>query len=869
VLRGRAYEREAMPYKAIDGVIDALSRYLICLDEEELAAVLPADAWTIARLFPVLRRIPAIDTLPGESITDPQRARRRAFRALRELFASLARRRPLVLFIDDVHWGDTDSAALLLELARPPDAPLLLLAMTYRDEQEPTSAFLGELKAGWPRQAEMRDLAVGPLEPVHARRLAQMLLASDDRSTDGVADAIAREADGNPFLIEELARNVVSRSSAPARASVITGQTTLEEMVSDRLSQLPQDARRCLELIAVSGRPVPMAVASAAAELQQTPEETLVLLRARRFVRSGMRDGREVVEVVHDRIRETIMGQLSSENVRESHARLARSLESAPDPDVEALATHLFGAGDGDRAVRFAEQAADQAATKLAFDQAAHLLRLAIAALPKSATDELRLRKRLGEFLELAGRSAEAGRVYLEAVEAAPAAEKLDLRRAAAEQLHASGLMDEGTRVLREVLATMRVWAPRSPVTAVIWYLLHLLWLRFTRLHFREREISPEQRRRIDTLNAVALGFALVDHILAVAMKARLLVVAMRAGDRMQTARGAALAALDVSGYTGPESRIEHDLRELARRLAQTPAAKFTLAVSNGMSLHYRGRFREAKEALDPLQATVTNRRVGVHTAVLFTLHSIQFLGEMADLTDRYTRALADAEERGNLFMSVALRTSTAASVWLAADDPDRARRELREAMAQWGQKKFSSPEWRAIVSETEVDLYVGDGASAYERVRGLSHALVRNCFFVYHTRVLVAFAQGRAAVASVHGLRGSDRRARLKEARRWARVLKTKRMAWTAPLASILEAAVALVDGREEEAQSALRATIEGAAAADLALHAAAARHQLGVLLAGDEGTALVREADEAMTSPGIRMPARFPAMLVPSSAR
>ncbi len=869
VLRGRAYEQEAVPYKAIDGIVDALSRYLLCLDDEDLTAVLPSDAWTVARLFPVLRRVPAIGALVEEPIADPQRARRRGFRALREMLASLARRRPLVLFIDDVHWGDTDSAALLLELARPPDAPRLLLAMTYREEHEQASAFLGELKAGWPRQAEVRDLTVGPLDSVHARQLAQTLLGGEDDSKETTADAIARESGGSPFLIEELARGAVSYSRFPAHPSVDPGKGALEQMVSLRLSQLPEEARRCLELVAVSGRPVPVSIASQASELRKSPDETFMLLRARRFVRSGIRDGREVVEVLHDRIRETIVAQLSAATVREHHGRLAQVLEAAGATDVEALATHLFGAGTTDRAVRFAEQAAEQAASKLAFDQAAHLLRLAIASLPTSSPEGVRLRKRLGEILEWAGRCAEAGRVYLEAVEVAPANERLDLQRAAAEQLNAAGLMDEGTGVLRAVLATLRVWAPRSPVTAFFWYLLQLLWLRIGGLRFHERELSVDERQRIETLNAVALGFALVDHILGVAMKARLLVVAMRAGDRANAARGAGMAALDMAGYTGPESKLEHDMRELARRLAESPAAKFTLGVTSGIALHYRGRFRAAKEALDPLQAVVTNRRVAQHSALLFTLHSIQHLGDMAELTDRYTRALAEAEERGNLFMSVALRTSTAASVWLAADDPDRARRELREAMAQWAQKRFSSPEWRAIVSETEVDLYVGDFASAYARVKGLSRALLRNCFFVYHTRVMVAFTQGRAAVASLHGLQGTARRTRLRDARHWTRVLKTKRMPWTAPLASILEASVALATGEPEDAQAALRATVEGAEAVEMALHAAAARRELGALMGGDEGAKLVQDADDAMTSLGIRMPARLATMLVPGRAR
>jgi hypothetical protein len=868
VLRGRVYEREAVPYKAIDGVIDSLSRYLTGLSDEDLAAVLPRDVWTVARLFPVLRRVPAIDALIGEWIVDPQGARRRAFRALRDLLAALARRRPVVLFIDDVHWGDTDSAALLLELARPPDAPRLLLLMTYRGEQESKSPFLAALLGDWPRQSEMREVAVGALERDDARRLACAWLDANGASVKATADAIANESEGSPFLIEELARGVLSQSEFRTQESGSTGLGTLEQMISHRLAQLPDEARHCLELVAISGRPVPIAVASAAGA-SHASSETFSLLRSRRFIRSGIREGREVVEVLHDRIRETIVAQLSAAAIREHHGQLARVIEAVPDPDIEALATHLLGAGNADRAIQYAEQAAERAATKLAFDQAAHLLRLAIPILPTSSTLGSRLRKRLGEVLEWAGRGAEAGRAYLEAAEVAPPSEKLDLQRAGAEQLHASGLMDEGTQVLRAVFDALRVWAPRTPLTAFLWYLLQLVRLRLGGLRFRERELSVDERRRLDALNAVALGFALVDHILGVAMKARLLVVAMRMGDRPQTARGAALVALDLTGYTNPESAFEQDLRSLARGPAKHPAAKLTLAVTLGIGLHYRGHFRAARDVLDPLQVIVTNRRVAVHSAILFTLHSVQFLGEIAELTDRYKRALSDAEERGNLFMSVSLRTSTAASVWLAADDPDRARRELREAMGQWAQKRFSSPEWRATVSEAEVDLYLGDPASAYDHVKGLFRALMRNCFFVIHTRVLVAFVQGRSAIASLDGLPRSAREKRLKEARHWTRFLKSKRMTWTAPLASILEAGVELASGERGRAESALYAAAEAAAAADMALHGEAARHELGLLIGGDEGAALVRTANDKMISLGVRDPARFAPMLVPGLRR
>ena len=354
--------------------------------------------------------------------------------------------------------------------------------------------------------------------------------------------------------------------------------------------------------------------------------------------------------------------------------------------------------------------------------------------------------------------------------------------------------------------------------------------------------------------------------MLGVSMKARLFVAALHAGDQRHAARGAALTALDLAGYTGPEQAMERRIRVVGQKLAgDDPLAKYTSRVTYGLARHYRGYFKEAKEILDPLQAMSTNRRVGQQSGLLFTLHSIQFLGDMTDLTGRYTRALADAEERGNLFMSVALRTSTAASVWLAADDPVRARRELRDAMSQWGQKRFSSPEWRATVSEAEVDLYVGDSEGAYERIRGLLRAMTQNCFFVYQSRALVAFTQGRAAVASLPSLSSAARRGRLGEIRRLKRLVERKRMPWTVPLASILEAGMAQATGHRAGAESALRAAIAGAEEADMALHAAAARHELGLLVGGSEGATLVSNAAEAMTALGILAPARFAPMLAP----
>src|SRR6185312_11644354 len=85
VLRGRAYERESVPYKAVDSVVDALSRHLVDLQDRSEAIALPDEIWALAHVFPVLRRVRRIDEVPAASVGDPQVVRQRAFGVLRDL----------------------------------------------------------------------------------------------------------------------------------------------------------------------------------------------------------------------------------------------------------------------------------------------------------------------------------------------------------------------------------------------------------------------------------------------------------------------------------------------------------------------------------------------------------------------------------------------------------------------------------------------------------------------------------------------------------------------------------------------------------------------------------------------------------------
>jgi eukaryotic-like serine/threonine-protein kinase len=148
VLAGRCDERETVPYKAIDGVVDALTRMLCKLPDAEVAAVLPRRAGLLLQAFPVLGKVAALRTLPRYDAIEPDELRFRAFTALRELLGRLAERGPLVLWIDDLQWADPDSIDLLAWVMARGEAPPLLLLLTSRPPRGPdTDATAARLRA--------------------------------------------------------------------------------------------------------------------------------------------------------------------------------------------------------------------------------------------------------------------------------------------------------------------------------------------------------------------------------------------------------------------------------------------------------------------------------------------------------------------------------------------------------------------------------------------------------------------------------------------------------------------------------------------------------------------------------------------------
>jgi serine/threonine protein kinase len=113
LLTGRCHESESVPYKALDGLIDDLSRHLRSIDPEVAEAFLPEEICALSRLFPVLGRVKAVAAAAQTYDEEQDHVHRQGVQALSRLLVHLTKRWPIVLFIDDLQWGDMTSVKLL------------------------------------------------------------------------------------------------------------------------------------------------------------------------------------------------------------------------------------------------------------------------------------------------------------------------------------------------------------------------------------------------------------------------------------------------------------------------------------------------------------------------------------------------------------------------------------------------------------------------------------------------------------------------------------------------------------------------------------------------------------------------------------
>jgi len=875
ILSGRCYVRETVPYKALDPLVDSLSRFLVGLPEDLARVFMPRDLWALARVFPVMHTV--VDALhahnPAAAVLDQVELRRRAFAALRDLLGRLADRRRVVLTIDDLQWADADSCALLDGLLRPPNAPALLLLTSFRSEEIDHQPFLRELLVASDGVAR-RALAVGPLSEAETRRLVLDRIG-DPEAAQAFVQRIIRESAGSPFLAEQLARYVCHEPGLAA-----TG-VSLAEMLDAQIRPQPAEARPLLDLLAVAAHPIRPDLAFAAAGLRGDERPLIKALRAAKLVRFAADS--EQLELYHDRIRETLAARVDPARRPALHAALADTLVAAGHADPELLYVHYHAAGQAARALAAAIAAATKAAAALAFDHAAqfyrHALALAASAGPIPAAERAALEEGLADALANAGRCQPAAAAYQRAAAFHGGSKALDLRRLAAEQLLVSGHVDEGRAVLQGVLAQIGMKLAPSPRRALLSLIARRLQLKLHGMRYTlrpEAEVPAADLLRIDICSVVSRGLSMNDNIRAADFQALGTLLALRAGEPLRLARALGMEASFVasSGEVArtQATRLAQSALDLARQLAQPAAIAQALLSAGSVAYLAGGEWRRAASLCGEGEAIFRERIPGSTWAKTtirrFWLGSLMYLGELAELRRRLDEFLGDARDRGNRYALTDMRARLNL-VWLVADEPAEARRQLDEAMRDWTTDGYHVQHFNALLSRVQADLYQSDPNAAQRRIDeqwpALAGSLLLRIQLVRAEAHQLRARAGLARLALVAAAGAEPRRAAVQALRRDIDQLAREKVPWIDAIAELLRAGLARVTGDRSAAQAALRRAIVGFHAHDMALHAAVAARQLGRLLADAEGQRLLADAESWMATQGVRHPAALARVFAP----
>jgi hypothetical protein len=876
VLAGRCYEQESVPYKAVDNLVDALARFLAHFPALEVQTILPRDVTSLTRVFPVLQRVAAVGKFRHpEDATNLWEVRRRAFASLRELLARLGDRRPLVLAVDDLQWGGADSAALISDLVQPPDPPTLLFLASFRNEDTAANTFLQGFIPAQVRvdpRIEVRDLVVEPLTGPEACDLAYALLKEEGPACRARAEAIARESGGLPMFVQELALHEDAEGESSRRPDQ-AGTFSLEDVLWRRVSQLPEPARRLLEVVAMAGRPVALSLAGPAARLGGDGLAAATALRKQRLLRSvGAADDLELV-TYHDRIRETVVTHLSPGAVCDHHRSLARVLEASGRADPEVLAFHLLGANEAERAGTYYALAGDRAAEALAFDRAATLYRLALELGRADTEAACRLRARLADALANAGRGLEAAKEYQAA--SSLGQEPLENQLRAGVQYLISGRIAEALEALRGVLGAAGLAIPTTR-RRTLWAFLARraqLWIRG--LRFRARgaaQVSDDELNRIDLSWWIAWGLGCIDPLMGAYFQTRNLLLALRCGEPSRIARALALGAGHAAmlGRSGQAETVRLlGLAEDLTRAVDDPYCQAVVSICRAAESYGAGRLGEALSRYDKgsevFRQRCINRVWERDVSDGFALCTLTFMGHLKELARRCPGNLKEARSRGDLYHATILSTFVMPWVLLGEDDHRAAEAEWARGMAEWKGSGYYIQNHFALMGRLAIHFYRGEGQAAWEAVQGQWRPNERS-LLTRLQRCRIDLLQSRARSALLLARNSPDRRRWLRLAERDARKLEREDADWSPAFAWLVRGGVALIRGDAPAAAKLLADAEARFEATEMYLLAAAIRRRRAELIGGDRGLELSHQADEWMAAQGIKNPARMAAMIVPS---
>lgn len=430
VLVGRCWEGGGAP--AFWPWVQSLRDYVRAVDVSRLRSQLGRGAADVAQILPDIReRLPDLPDPPADG---SEGARFRLFDSATTFLRNAASTHPLVLVLDDLHAADEPSLLLLRFVAAALPGSRTLIVGTYRDVdptvRDPLASTLAELA----REPATSRIHLTGLTKEDVARYVEALGRTSARPK--LAAAIHEETEGNPLFVGEVVRLLAAEgrlAEADDEALSALGiPQGVREVIGRRLRRLSGECARLLTLASVLGREFGLDALEPVAGLARDELYGLLDEAVGARVLTSIPDARGRLRFAHALIRETLYEELTTPRRVQLHRRAAGALEDLyeadPEPHLAELTYHYVEAapgGDVDKALLYAERAANRALELLAFEEAARFYELALEALELTpAGDEARrceLLLGLGEAQARAGNEAAASSAFLGAAELARA----------------------------------------------------------------------------------------------------------------------------------------------------------------------------------------------------------------------------------------------------------------------------------------------------------------------------------------------------------------------------------------------------------------------------------------------------------------
>ncbi|MBO0810437.1 MAG: AAA family ATPase [Microlunatus sp.] len=341
VLRGECVPLggEGLPYAPVVGLLHDLADQL---GDRALVDLAGAGASELGWLVPGLSASDPVDGSRPEN-------RLRLFETISRLLTDTARRAPLIIVVEDLHWADDSSRQLIEFLVRAiTDAPMLIMVSYRTDEltrRHPLRPFLAEIV----RVPTVHRLEVGPLDDAAVDQLIMINCAGVDHRPELIKRLAI--ASGIPYFVVELIRASAAGGEVPE---------TLRDTLMLRISRVGADCQRLLRLLAVGGNRVEHNLIAAVAD---EPEDRLEQILREATEASLLVPDRSGYAFRHALMREVLQDDLLPGELTRMHRAYAMALEADPGLMAESvraveLAHHWYAARDNQAAFAASVRAA-------------------------------------------------------------------------------------------------------------------------------------------------------------------------------------------------------------------------------------------------------------------------------------------------------------------------------------------------------------------------------------------------------------------------------------------------------------------------------------------------------------------------------